>query len=191
MHWHIQSEWAFVLTGSCRIAAVDQEGRNFLEDVKAGDLWYFPAGIPHHIQAHDEGVEFLLVFDDGCYSEDATFQLTDFFSHVPKEVIGKNFGWTMQQMANFPPESERYIFRGRARRRWPRTGSSAPPATCPGRSSTACSPRRRRSSRAAAYASPAPSNFAAAITTTVAMVEIEPGAMRNCTGTPTARRCST
>ncbi|WP_347359801.1 cupin domain-containing protein [Streptomyces sp. 150FB] len=29
LHWHKQSEWAYVLQGSCRISAVDQEGRNF------------------------------------------------------------------------------------------------------------------------------------------------------------------
>ncbi|WP_443045219.1 cupin domain-containing protein [Streptomyces malaysiensis] len=42
LHWHKQSEWAYVLEGKCRISAVDQEGRNFLEDVSAGDLWFFP-----------------------------------------------------------------------------------------------------------------------------------------------------
>ncbi|SCG49725.1 bicupin, oxalate decarboxylase family [Micromonospora echinaurantiaca] len=69
LHWHKQSEWAYVLRGSCRISAVDQEGRTFLDDVRSGDLWFFPRGVPHHIQALDEGVEFLLVFDDGAFSE--------------------------------------------------------------------------------------------------------------------------
>jgi oxalate decarboxylase len=42
LHWHKQSEWAYVLEGSCRIGAVDQEGRNFLDDTRKGDLWFFP-----------------------------------------------------------------------------------------------------------------------------------------------------
>jgi Cupin len=42
LHWHKQAEWAYVLNGGCRICAVDQEGRNFLDDVRQGDLWVFP-----------------------------------------------------------------------------------------------------------------------------------------------------
>ena len=29
-----------------------------------GDVWYFPPGVPHSIQAFDQGAELLLVFDD-------------------------------------------------------------------------------------------------------------------------------
>lgn len=54
VHWHVESEWAQVLRGSCRISAVDQEGRNLLDDVREGDLWFLPKGVPHHIQALDE-----------------------------------------------------------------------------------------------------------------------------------------
>lgn len=52
--------------GSCRISAVDHEGRNFPEDVRESDFVVLPPGVPHHIQALDEGVEFLLVFPDGA-----------------------------------------------------------------------------------------------------------------------------
>jgi hypothetical protein len=31
------------------------------------------------------------VLDDGSFSEDSTFQLTDWMAHVPKEVLAKNF----------------------------------------------------------------------------------------------------
>ena len=31
------------------------EGRNFIEDVKVGDLWFFPQGVPHNIQALEDG----------------------------------------------------------------------------------------------------------------------------------------
>lgn len=44
-----------------------------------GDMWYFPAGYPHSIQAKNttaEGAEFLLIFDNGAFSEDSTFLLT-------------------------------------------------------------------------------------------------------------------
>lgn len=44
------------------------------------------AGIPHSIQAlsgeNGTGCEFLLVFDDGSFSEDETFLVTDWLAHV-------------------------------------------------------------------------------------------------------------
>src|SRR5216683_6400114 len=102
LHWHKQAEWAYMLYGRARISAVDQEGRNFLDDVGVGDLWNFPAGIPHSIQALDEGCEFLLVFDDGNFSEDSTFLITDWFAHTPREVLAKNFGVPEAAFDNIP-----------------------------------------------------------------------------------------
>lgn len=61
-----------MLKGSVRLAAVDENGQSFIDDISAGDVWFFPAGVPHSIQALDEGCEFLLVFDDGSFSEDGT-----------------------------------------------------------------------------------------------------------------------
>ena len=62
LHWHKAAEWAYMLYGRARITAVDQDGRNFADDVGVGDLWYFPAGIPHSIQGLEpDGCEFLLV----------------------------------------------------------------------------------------------------------------------------------
>src|SRR5919198_1994487 len=49
LHWHEQGEWALMLAGSARITAIDAEGRNFIADVSEGDLWFFPAGLPHSI----------------------------------------------------------------------------------------------------------------------------------------------
>jgi oxalate decarboxylase len=77
LHWHKAAEWAYMLYGRARITAVDEEGRQFVDDVGVGDLWYFPKGIPHSIQGlGPDGCEFLLVFDDGSFSEDNTFLLT-------------------------------------------------------------------------------------------------------------------
>jgi quercetin dioxygenase-like cupin family protein len=39
---------------------------------KQGDLWYFPAGVGHTLQAtnaSEDGAEFLLVFPDGTFSD--------------------------------------------------------------------------------------------------------------------------
>jgi len=112
MHWHKEAEWAYVIKGSCRITAVDQGGRTFIADVGEGDLWYFPGGIPHSIQGLQsdiDGVEFLLVFDDGAFSEDSTFLITDWLAHTPRDVLMKNFGVGEAALAQLPTK-ERYIF---------------------------------------------------------------------------------
>jgi oxalate decarboxylase len=109
LHWHKQAEWAYMLDGRARITAIDQDGRNFADDVGIGDLWYFPAGIPHSIQGLQEGCEFLLAFDDGNFSENATFLISDWFAHTPKEVLAKNFGVSESDFDTIP-DQELYIF---------------------------------------------------------------------------------
>jgi oxalate decarboxylase len=112
LHWHKQGEWAYMLYGTARITAIDQDGNNFVDDVGVGDLWYFPGGMPHSIQGlAPDGCEFLLVFDDGSFDEDDTFLITDWFKHIPQEVLGKNFGVSGDNFANLPDPGQRYIFK--------------------------------------------------------------------------------
>jgi len=114
LHWHTTSEWAYVIKGDLRISTVTSDGKVYLEDVSAGDLWYFPPGQPHSIQAKNttaDGAEFLLVFDSGSFSEDDTFLLTDWLAHVPKEVIAKNFQLDVSAFDHIPSR-ELYIFPG-------------------------------------------------------------------------------
>lgn len=69
-------KWAYVLKGTTQVTSVNQNGQNFVANVGPGDLWYFPPGIPHSLQATSDdpdGSEFLLVFDSGDFSEDDTF----------------------------------------------------------------------------------------------------------------------
>ncbi len=111
LHWHKEAEWAYMLYGTARITAVDAGGRNFVDDVGVGDLWYFPAGVPHSIQGlNPDGCEFLLVFDNGSFDEDSTFLITDWFKHVPNEVLGKNFGVSPDLFGHTPDPGTRYIF---------------------------------------------------------------------------------
>jgi oxalate decarboxylase len=78
--------------------------------VTAGDLWYFPSGIPHSIQGlPPDGCEFLLAFPSGKFSENSTFSISDMFAHMPKEVLAKNFGIEQTAFTNIPKE-ERFIF---------------------------------------------------------------------------------
>ncbi|TEB31500.1 oxalate decarboxylase [Coprinellus micaceus] len=112
LHWHKTAEWAYVLKGTTQVTSVDQDGRNFISTVGPGDLWYFPPGIPHSLQAtgdDPDGSEFLLVFPNGMFSEDSTFLLTDWLAHIPAEVLAKNFGLPAEAFKN-APENELYIF---------------------------------------------------------------------------------
>jgi oxalate decarboxylase len=110
LHWHVSAEWAYMIYGSARITAVDAGGKSFVNDVKAGDLWLFPGGVPHSIQGlGPDGAKFLLVFNQGDFDEFSTFLLTDWFAHTPKEVLAKNFGVPESTFDNVP-KKELFIF---------------------------------------------------------------------------------
>jgi oxalate decarboxylase len=110
LHWHTAAEWAFMLYGSARITAIDNDGKSFVADVKENDLWYFPTGIPHSIQGlNPDGAEFILVFDDGNFSEYATVLLSDWLAHTPRDVLAKNFGLPQSSFAKLPAK-ELFIF---------------------------------------------------------------------------------
>lgn len=112
MHWHQASEWAIMLYGHARITVVDPQDRSYVKDLKEGDLWFFPSGYPHSIQGlGPDGCEFLLVFDDGNFSENETFLISDWMAHTPIEVLTKNFGLPTSAFDRMP-EQELYIFPG-------------------------------------------------------------------------------
>lgn len=111
MHSHLQSEWGFVLQGGARVTAVDEMGRNFIADCKQGEGWIFPANIPHSIQGLEDGCEFLMLFDKGSYSEDNTFSISELFSHIPRDVLSANFGCAEKEF-DVIPEKEVYIVDG-------------------------------------------------------------------------------
>ena len=110
LHWHTSAEWAIMLYGTARITAIDADGKSFVADTKKNGLWFFPSGIPHSIQGLEpDGAEFLLVFDDGDFSESETVLLSDAMAHLPTEVLSKNFGVNQQAFQNVP-KKELFIF---------------------------------------------------------------------------------
>jgi oxalate decarboxylase len=111
LHWHTSAEWAIMLYGTARITAIDETGKSFVADVKKDDLWFFPSGVPHSIQGlNPDGCEFMLVFDDGDFSESETVLLSDSMAHLPTEVLSKNFAVSEQAFANLPRQ-ELFIFK--------------------------------------------------------------------------------
>ncbi|KAK5120624.1 hypothetical protein LTR85_005982 [Meristemomyces frigidus] len=111
LHWHKANEWSFLLKGSARLTAVNEAGETFADDLQAGDVWFFPAGIPHAIQAMESGVEFLLVFDDGSFSEDNTFLVSELFERNPTSVLAKDLRVDTSAFDNLP-DGQLYIFEG-------------------------------------------------------------------------------
>jgi len=110
LHWHTAGEWAIMLYGSARLTAIDLDGKSFVADVNKNDLWFFPPGLPHSIQGlNPDGCEFMLVFDDGNFSESETVLLSDAIGHLPPEVLAKNFAVSQQAFENVPKE-ELFIF---------------------------------------------------------------------------------
>jgi oxalate decarboxylase len=110
LHWHKEAEWAYITKGTVRLTVVDADANVYIDDLKVGDVWLVPAGIPHSIQGLADGCEFVLVFDDGNFSENETLLITEFFAHTPKSVLAKNFGVGEEHFADIP-KSEKYIFR--------------------------------------------------------------------------------
>jgi len=110
LHWHTSAEWAIMLYGTARITGIDADGKSFVADVGKNDLWFFPSGMPHSIQGlNPDGCEFMLVFDDGEFSESETVLLSDAMAHLPVEVLAKNFTVGEQAFANLPRQ-ELFIF---------------------------------------------------------------------------------
>jgi oxalate decarboxylase len=112
MHWHTADEWAYVLYGNARVTVMQPNGTIFIGDVSEGDLWIFPAGHPHSIQGlGPDGTEFLLVFNQGMFSEDGTILLSETVAHMPPEVLVKNMGLD-RSVWDQTPGAPLYIFPG-------------------------------------------------------------------------------
>jgi oxalate decarboxylase len=119
LHWHATAaEWAFVLGGRVRTTVIDPQGCAETNDFKPGDVWFFPRGYGHMLEClGNEPCHFILIFDNGYFSEFRTFSITDWLGHAPKALLAKNFGLPEATFDEFPT-SEVYFARG-----------SVPPAT--------------------------------------------------------------
>lgn len=113
LHWHATAaEWAYVKSGRVRTTVVDPQGRTGIDDFGPGDIWYFPRGHGHMLQClGNEPCEFILVFDNGYFSEFGTFSLTDWMGHVPPALLAKNLGVPEATFQGFP-KGEVYFAKG-------------------------------------------------------------------------------
>jgi oxalate decarboxylase len=113
LHWHLAAEWAYMTYGACRVTVLDEAGRAYVADVKEGDLWYFPAGLPHSLQGlGPDGAEFILCFDNGSATEFNTLLVTDWLAHTPPEILAENFGVPVDALSKIPIHNL-WIFQGK------------------------------------------------------------------------------
>ncbi|KAJ6472636.1 Bicupin oxalate decarboxylase oxidase [Mycena vulgaris] len=102
LHWHNTAEWAYILKGDVRISTITPDGQVYLGDVvrylpslimpfdpdlskTQGDIWYFPAGNPHSLQAKKDGAEFLLV--NTMFLAQNFGQSLSAFDHIPEKQL--------------------------------------------------------------------------------------------------------
>lgn len=113
LHWHANAaEWAYMIGGRARVTIFEPDGRWETLDFGPGDVWFFPRGHGHSIQGlGPDGCTFMLIFDNGYFSEFETFSITDWVAHTPKEVLAKNLGIPASNFAAFP-KKEVYIALG-------------------------------------------------------------------------------
>ncbi|KAJ9397493.1 hypothetical protein DTO282F9_5672 [Paecilomyces variotii] len=179
LHWHKANEWSLVMNGSVRVQTMNEDGETFVDDVTAGDVWYFPAGVPHSLQALDEGAEFMLVFDEGDFNDGGTGLISEMFLRNPKEVWSKDLNAPLSAFDELPKD-QLYIFNGS-----PAGPLSSQNVTGPGGVASGSQSYTYHFSKQAPYEVPGgsikildPQTFPIAEMFSVALVTIHPGAMR-------------
>jgi len=177
LHWHQQAEWSYMIWGNARITCMDAEGQNFIADVGPGDLWYFPPGLPHSIQGLAGGCEFLLVFDDGHFSDLNTLSISDWFAHTPKEVLSANFG-VDQAAFDGIPDKQLYIFPDKVPGSLARQKVPSPYGTVPISFKHKLLAQTPLKTPGGSVRIADTTNFPISKTVAAALVEIKPGAMR-------------
>ncbi len=177
VHWHIASEWSYMLVGSARVTAVDPQGRNFIADIGPGDLWYFPPRFPHSLQGLKDGCEFLLLFDDGGFSDLNTLSLSDLFAHYPKDVLAANFNVPTSNF-NCLPSGQVYIYQGTVPGPLESEAVKSPFGTVPYSFKHRLLAQTPITAPGGSVRIADTTNFPVSKTTAAALVEIKPGAMR-------------
>ncbi|MBV9453082.1 MAG: hypothetical protein JOZ19_02985 [Rubrobacter sp.] len=75
-------------------------GDSATDDFGPGDVWYFPRGYGYSIQGlGSEKCHVILSFDNGYFSEDHTFSVSDWVTHAPGAVVARTLGLTEEDIA--------------------------------------------------------------------------------------------
>ncbi len=180
LHWHaIAAEWAYMVKGNVRATVITPDGQAEQADFAEGDIWYFPKGHGHAIQClGPEDAHFILVFDDGHFSEFGTFSVTDWMNLAPPEILARNLGVSVEAVRSLP-KGEVYICPGKI-------PPAAPEALLNGDPSSNQFPHKFRLTKAPYHVKNAKGSiklvtqteFPIQTTLSAAIEELQPGAIR-------------
>jgi oxalate decarboxylase len=187
LHWHATAaEWAYVDKGRVRTTVIGPGGYAETNDFEPGDVWYFPRGHGHMLEClGDEPCHFVLIFDNGYFSEFGTFSITDWIGHTPKPLLAKNFGLPESTFDGFPSK-EAYFARGALPPQKPAAslgGWKRPPLTHKYRLLTNPPQVNNKGGRLWVVDS---SSFPISKTITGALLDLDPAALRELHWHPTA-----
>jgi oxalate decarboxylase len=187
LHWHATAaEWAFVLDGNVRTTVISPQDYAETNDFEPGDVWYFPRGHGHMLEClGDKPTHFILIFDNGYFSEFGTFSITDWMGHTPKALLAKNFGVPESAFDGFPKE-EVYFARGKKppeKMTTPLQGWKLPPLTH--KYILMAQPPHRTFKGGREWRVDS-TNFPISKTVTGVILELDPGALRELHWHPTA-----
>jgi len=110
LHWHTADEWSIMLYGNARVTCLNPDGTvlsAMWAKVTCGT--FQQDSLTRSRGWKTDGCEFILVFDQGSFSEDNTFLLSDWVRRTPPSVLSKNFGLPASALKNLPNKSL-YIF---------------------------------------------------------------------------------
>src|SRR5262245_46609196 len=108
-----RSEPLSAFEGRCRVTTIDPKVRD-----RRFRPWQRVV-LPARLRPFDPGLgpgtcTFVLLFDNGYFSEFGTFSITDWLGHTPPEVLAKTFDLPAETFADFP-KKQVYIATGAPR----------------------------------------------------------------------------
>jgi oxalate decarboxylase len=119
-----------------------------------------------------------LVFDDGNFSEFDTFMVTDWVNRTPPSVLATNFGVPQAAFANVPSESTRYIFPGKVPPPASANAVRSPAGSVPESFTYRLMAQKPISAPGGTVRIVDSSNFPPSKTIAAALVEVQPGGIR-------------
>ena len=151
LHWHANAaEWGYVVSGSCRTTILHPDGRPRRPtiSIRATSGTFRAAGATASRASDPEECHFILIFDNGDFSEDHTFSVTDWMSRTPPAILAQSLGLSAAEVGD--AAQGRGLFR--QGRRWSPTARRSAPRAPIRRSSRCTAIRSGRRSRAACRA---------------------------------------